>query len=64
MYIYIYIKRTLQYQKLDVHRQIDALKKNQKLVQRQTYTIPLTLIQMGEKTKEKGNKKAEINQEY
>ena len=28
------------------------------------YTIPLTLIRMEEKTKEKGNKKAEINQEY
>ena len=28
------------------------------------YTIPLTLIQMEEKTKEKGNKKAKINQEY
>ena len=24
------VKRTLQYQKLDVHRQIDVLKKNQK----------------------------------
>ena len=57
------VKRTLQL-KLDVHRQIDALKKIQKLVQRQTYTIPLTLIRMEEKTKEKGNKKAEINQEY
>ena len=37
------IKRTLKYQKLDVHRQIDALKKKKKkkIVQRQTYTIPL-----------------------
>ena len=46
-----------------MHRQIvnPILKKIRNLVQRQTNTIPVTLIRMEEKTEEKGNKKAEIN---
>ena len=49
------IKRTLQYQKLDVNRQIDALKKKKKSKISTEANIYHTF---------KDNKKAEINQEY